>query len=159
MKTILVTALLLAGVGCGHNSCPPRSNPTGLCWVEGQTCEYTAPGSVLVYQTVTCINSRWVSGLVDAGQQSDAGQTADAGVDTDSGACEDGIDVSVNPAACPATWREARQLATCHTPELHCWYPAVGDAVPNGRGGYCWATALYRCALELDGGTAPRFAQ
>ena len=54
--------------------------------------------------------------------------------------------------ACPATWAEARMLCNdspCTTLNMHCWYPGVGDQLPNGQ----WAPGLLSC-FDQSGGTS-----
>src|SRR5262249_32670115 len=54
-----------------------------------------------------------------------------------------------NPAGCPANYSFALAGQPCSMPELECWYPGVGDTLPNG----CNATALLRCTTQFsDGG-------
>jgi hypothetical protein len=55
-----------------------------------------------------------------------------------------------NPPECPATYKGAT-TARCSPVGLKCWYPGVGDGMPDG----CYATALLACVAdgETDGGT------
>jgi hypothetical protein len=54
-----------------------------------------------------------------------------------------------NPEGCPPAFSQSFQGQPCSNDGLECWYPGVGDGLPDG----CNASALLRCTTDFtDGG-------
>ena len=51
----------------------------------------------------------------------------------------------VNPEGCPPAFSQSYQGQPCAIDGLECWYPGVGDALPDG----CNASALLRCTTDF----------
>lgn len=51
-----------------------------------------------------------------------------------------------NPEGCPPAYSHALSGEPCAIDGLECWYPGVGDSLPDG----CNASALLRCTTDFS---------
>lgn len=91
------------------------------------------------------------SGGVTAGSSGSGAGGASSSVSTSTASTGSGCNYPPvnNPEGCPPAFSQSFQGQPCSNNGLECWYPGVGDGLPDG----CNASALLKCTTDFtDGG-------
>lgn len=91
------------------------------------------------------------SGGVTAGSSGSGAGGSSSSVSTSTASTGSGCNYPPvnNPEGCPPAFSQSFQGQPCSNDGLECWYPGVGDGLPDG----CNASALLRCTTDFtDGG-------